>query len=174
MNPALRLQPDQEHLTPAQQAEAWRFADKFSSRQLSTEPVDEREAEAWLCQAYVVAGLAPPARIYWLDGPLQMVAALAPPNYWNKIYDSVKASVWCSVDDSVVECVGDPVSFSVRDSIGDAFYDSVGASIRAYWNAGWLASCQFLEVYLAPPRSMPWPGSTRWSLAIGWARRLRW
>jgi hypothetical protein len=63
------LQPGQQALTPAQEAEALRFAEAYIRAQLSTEPVDEQEAEAWLRQAYAMAGLMSPARIRWVDGP---------------------------------------------------------------------------------------------------------
>jgi hypothetical protein len=68
MDPALRIQPGQEYLTSAQEAEAERFAEKYIRRQLSTEPVDEPETERLLCQAYAVAGL-PPRNAFtgWMD-----------------------------------------------------------------------------------------------------------
>src|SRR5579862_9123473 len=87
---SLQLQPGQQDLTPEQEAEARHFAEERIQAQLSTEPVDEQEAEALLCQAYQVAGLAPPQRIHWLDGPLQLVADLAPASIW----PSVRASAW--------------------------------------------------------------------------------
>jgi hypothetical protein len=76
MDPALRLQPDQEQLTPAQEAEAWRFVRAYMQRQCSTDPVDEEQATAFLCQAYQVAGLPPPARIRWVNGPREVLAAI--------------------------------------------------------------------------------------------------
>src|SRR5579862_7465528 len=77
MDPALWLHSDQEELTPAQETEAKRFAEASIQRQLSTEPVDEQEAEGFLRQAYEAAKLIPPRHIHWLDGPLELVAVLA-------------------------------------------------------------------------------------------------
>ena len=51
-DPALRLQQGKPELTRAQEAEARRFADECIRTQLATSPVDEREAETMLCQAY--------------------------------------------------------------------------------------------------------------------------
>ena len=70
IEPHLRLYPGQQVLTPAQEAEARRFfAERFQT-QLSTEPVDEQEAEALLRRSYQVVKLPPP-RILWVDDPLQ-------------------------------------------------------------------------------------------------------
>jgi hypothetical protein len=57
--------------------EARRFATERIATQLSTEPVDESETEALLRHAYEVAGLPPPERIQWVDGPLQLIGTLA-------------------------------------------------------------------------------------------------
>lgn len=72
----LRLQPEQKRLTRSQKAAARRFAEERIASQLSTAPIDEAEAEAWLRQAYQVAGLAPPRIILWLDGPLSFCPLL--------------------------------------------------------------------------------------------------
>jgi hypothetical protein len=140
----LRIQPGQQTLTPAQEAEARRFAQEYIRAQLSTEPVDEQEAEAFLRQAYQAAGLNPPQRIHWLDGPLQLVAVLAPSNL---VGDSVRASVGTSVRASVGESVGASMwantyhrveesvwasaRISVRESVGASTWASVGTSVRA-------------------------------------------
>src|SRR6185312_9049623 len=92
----LRIQPGQEALTPVQEAEARRFAEERIATQLSTEPVDEPEAEALLRQAYAVAELPPPECISWLDGPLQFVAVLAPLRIEESSSAGVKDSVWTS------------------------------------------------------------------------------
>jgi hypothetical protein len=117
------LQPGQQDLTPAQQAEARRFADERIQAQLSTEPVDEQQAEAFLRQAYEAAGLAPPRRIHWLDGPLQLGAALAPLN--------ARDGVWASIGDRIWDRVWDRVENSVRASIEDRGSDRVENSVRA-------------------------------------------
>lgn len=54
-----------------------RFTAERIREQLSTEPVDEEAAEDLLRRAYATAGLPAPGHIHWLDGPLELVAALA-------------------------------------------------------------------------------------------------
>jgi hypothetical protein len=73
---ALRLQKGQQALTLEQEAEARRFAEERIRNQLDTAPVDEEQAEAFLWDAYAAAGLPPPRHIHWLDGPLELIAAL--------------------------------------------------------------------------------------------------
>lgn len=113
MGPALRLQSGQQRLTPAQEAEAWCFAEARIAAQLSAEPVDEPETERLLQQAYAVAGLPPPQHIIWLDGPVPLVALRTPESVW----DRVEESVW------------DRVGTRVRDCVWDSMYASVGASL---------------------------------------------
>ena len=72
----LRLQKGQQALTLEQEAEARRFAEERIRAQLDTAPVDEEQAEAFLWEAYAAAGLPPPRHIHWLDGPLELIAAL--------------------------------------------------------------------------------------------------
>jgi hypothetical protein len=69
-------QQGQQALTPEQEAEARRFAQERIRIQLDTAPVDEEQAEAFLWQAYATAGLPQPRHIHWLDGPLELIAAL--------------------------------------------------------------------------------------------------
>lgn len=151
MDPALRLQPGQQRLTPAQEAERERFADERIQTQLSTEPVNEPEAEAFLRQAYQVAKLEPPKRIHWLDGPLQLVAALVLPGVGTGVGERVQASVggcvvrgvWASVGDSITDSLS-AIGASVQDSVVDSVWDRVGASlmasVRASVDAGALLS----------------------------------
>jgi hypothetical protein len=72
------LHPDQQALTPAQEAEAWRFVKAYMQRQFSINPVDEEQAEAFLRQAYQVAGLPPPANVHWVNGPRGVLEVVAP------------------------------------------------------------------------------------------------
>ncbi len=67
-------------------------------------------------------GLPPPAHIHWLDGPLQLVAALAGESAWDY--------VWASDDDSIkdVEHIVVPAS---RSSVEARILGGIGASIRA-------------------------------------------
>jgi hypothetical protein len=179
MDTTLRLQPGQQVLTPAQEAEAWRFAEESLRRQLSTEPVDEQEAETLLRQVYKVAGLAPPRRVYWLDGPLQLAAVMMQPSREERAWGSVGASVGASVEASarnsvwnsvganvrvsVWESVGANVRANVWESVGVSVWESVEAnvpdsvpdrvrraSVEAYHQAFWLAFYRFFDAYLAP------------------------
>jgi hypothetical protein len=101
LDPALRLYPGQQELTPAQQAEASRFAEAGIHTQLSTDSVDEVEAETLLRQAYAAVKLAPPRHIHWLDGPLELVAVLGHDEAEIFVEDGVKARVHqCVWDDA--------------------------------------------------------------------------
>jgi hypothetical protein len=146
----LRIQPGQQTLTPAQEAEARRFAEERIAAQLSTEPVDESEAERLLRQAYEVAGLRSPQHIFWLDGPLQLVVVRAP-QYERAsmealvgagVYDRVRAKVRASVPGNVYKSlqrmsmfpsvhtrVHNSVSASVHKSVGKNVLDSVYTSV---------------------------------------------
>src|SRR5215472_6595319 len=106
MQQDLRLRPGQQTLAPAQEQEARRFAEERTRAQLSIEPVDEPKAERLLRQAYAVAKLPPPQHIHWLDGPLQLLAVLAPPSLQGSPWDSLRASVEASVWESVRASVG--------------------------------------------------------------------
>jgi hypothetical protein len=135
MDPALRLQPDQQTLTPEQEAEARHMAEAFIQARLSTEPVDEPEAEALVRQAYAAAGLAPPQPIHWVDGPLQLVAVLAPSSLGASVLDRL----WGSVRDRVGDRVRASVEASVVDSVGDRVLARVGEdSMEGYvWDIAW-------------------------------------
>jgi hypothetical protein len=124
--PALRLHPDQQELTPTQEAEARRFAAERIQAQLSTRPADEQQAEVWLRQAYTVAGLAPPQRIHWLDGPYRLNDVLGAHGYGSNVEDKgSSASIWASVKDSSRVSVWDRLKVSFRAGIRDRFKDSI-------------------------------------------------
>jgi hypothetical protein len=95
----------QPTLTPAQQAAAKSAAERFDEAcvqaHLSTEPVDEQAAEAYLRQAYERAGQAAPQQIHWLAGPCQLVAALASKRSWLRSDDTVRERISPSVWDSL-------------------------------------------------------------------------
>src|ERR1051326_778015 len=164
----LRIRPGQESLSTEQEAEARRFAQARIKAQLSTDPVDEPEAEALLKQAYTVVKLPAPRRIHWVDGPLQLVQALASPHgadseeadAWGSVLESVDervgksvvASVLLSVEDSVAESLGEHVWGSVLESVElqANVETSVRPSVRAYEVAPWLAYARFFDEYLAP------------------------
>ena len=100
-----KARQSQQTLTPEQQAAAKTTADRFDEAciqaHLSTEPVDEPMAEAYLRQAYERAGQAAPQQIHWLDGPCQLVAVLASKRSWLRIADTVRESISPSVWDSL-------------------------------------------------------------------------
>jgi hypothetical protein len=95
----------QQTLTPEQQAAAFAAAERFDEAcvqaHLSTEPVDEQTAEAYLRHAYERAGQAAPQQIHWLDGPRQLAAVLASKRSWLRIEDSVRESISPSVWESL-------------------------------------------------------------------------
>jgi hypothetical protein len=79
--------------------------------QLSTEPVDDEAALAWLRQAYTVAGPAPPQRNHWLDGPSRLYDVLAAHGYGSNVEDpgssaSICASVKAPIRASTITRVG--------------------------------------------------------------------
>jgi hypothetical protein len=119
-----KARQSQQTLTPEQQAAAKTAADHFDEAciqaHLSTEPVDEETAEAYLRQAYERAGQAAPQQIHWLAGPCQLVAVLASKRSWLRIDDTVREcispSVWDSLrDNTEISCIetGAPVLDSV-------------------------------------------------------------
>src|SRR5215469_14200380 len=140
MDPTLRLQPGKPRLTPAQEAERERFANERIQAQLSTESVPEPEAEAFLRHAYQVARLDPPKRIHWLDGPLQLVAALTLPGVGagvgERTQTSVGGSLWACLGDSFRNSVWPSIGTDVQDSVVDSVWDRVGGSVRASVRAG--------------------------------------
>lgn len=123
MDPALYVHPGQTHLTREQGAEVKRFAEVRLAAQLSMEPVDEAQAEAWLRDAYRVAGLAPPNEIIWLDGPVALVLLLGPLSMWERKRGHMEASVW--------ERVWESLRDSLKDGLRDDVFDNVRERVRA-------------------------------------------
>jgi hypothetical protein len=127
----LKIQPGQEALMPEQEAEARRFAAERVAAHLSTEPVDEAEAERLLREAYAVAGLPAPRRIHWLDGPLPFVAALGPHSLRAIVKASTGARVEASIEASIETGVGNGVRQHIRASIDASLKASVHPHLRA-------------------------------------------
>jgi hypothetical protein len=154
----LRLQAGQRELTAEQQAEAAHFVNGRIQEQLSTEPADESAAEAALAQAYHVAGLTPPATVFWLDGPLELVAAWTPPGIldqvkrrlnremlqrvtllaqkakWNgasAFYRDASTLVWPEVRGQVLSTVWDSLVAQGMDTLKHAIGEHVNAPVRA-------------------------------------------
>jgi len=104
VDPRFRLRPEQLALTSAQVAEAERFVSERIQAHLATTPVDEDAAEDLLRQAYAAAGVAAPNHIHWLDGPLELVAALVAEDWWVSIEDAYRDRVpHCVWDDSQLD-----------------------------------------------------------------------
>ena len=135
MDPALRLHPGQQELTRAQEAEAERFSEASIREQLSTEPVDEQEAETFLQQAYAVAGLSSPARVLWMDGPLPFLALLAPASVEASLRDALRTRVRVSAEAMLDTRIwDDPWGDRVWDwgnQIADSEREIVRASMQA-------------------------------------------
>jgi hypothetical protein len=73
---AFHLYRGQHALTPELVEEAKRLAEERIRNQLDTTPVDEDLAESLLWQAYAAVALPPPRHIHWLDGPMELIAAV--------------------------------------------------------------------------------------------------
>jgi hypothetical protein len=166
----LRIQPGQQALTPEQEAEAKRFAEARIAAQLSTEPVDEVEAEALVRQAYIAAQLPPPTHVHWVDGPLQLVAALVLhqveegvhrtmylvaglvlPQGWDHLGEGVTERVELSAyhninnrvkENGVGKGVEDHVSANVWSHIEASVWDHVGEPV---WEYAWATLGPFLQ-----------------------------
>jgi hypothetical protein len=132
-------------LTEEQKALLPVYRDKWMKIGLSTGPADRTKAEDAIRRAYKIAALDEPKQIIWSTSPLVgwiVVCILKNDKMMKKLFkeyqklgDSVWASVgnsvWASVGDSVGDSVEDSVEDSVGDSVGDSVWDSVGDSVRA-------------------------------------------
>jgi hypothetical protein len=146
----LRLQPGQEALTPEQEVEARRFTDERITEQLSTEPVDESEAEQLLRQAYATVGLTAPRSIHWVNGPMQVVALAEERDalsVWESVWLRTRLSLEgeenganATVGRGVWESVWNRMSSKsvwlrvyayVGDCVGQTIEASLGVSLRA-------------------------------------------
>ena len=92
-----------ESLTAEQTARFGEFIEKWTRIGLCTDPADRPRAEAGVCKAYEIAGLAPPERIVWCGSPMSMgltraiVFGLKEPSVGASVGESVWASVGASV-----------------------------------------------------------------------------
>lgn len=107
MDQQLRLRRGQQHLTLEQRAEAEHVAALCLQRYLSTEPVDEQEAEGYLWRAYEAVGLAAPRHVHWLDGPIELVSVLAHESGATFVQDDLK--------DHTAHCVWDDIARESRE-----------------------------------------------------------
>lgn len=112
--PCPKIAWGQQQLTPEQAAYARQFAQERIAVLLSTEPIDEQEAEEHLREAYRVIAEQPPATIRWFDSPLSFALA------------GVQASMWALKNRSRSKLRQDD---SGRRRIWDG-------TIRSIWNSG--------------------------------------
>jgi hypothetical protein len=77
------------------------YLDRWARARLSCEPADRHLAEEGIRHAYAAAGLAPPDRIVWCNGPMEMAKRLASASPDDSIGANVKAEVFDKVRDKV-------------------------------------------------------------------------
>jgi hypothetical protein len=75
--------------------------DRRGRVRMSCEPADQAAAEDGIRQTYRAAGLAPPDRIVWCGGPLEIAKRLATASPDRPIGANVKAEVFDRVRDRV-------------------------------------------------------------------------
>ena len=136
IDPAHRLVAGQEALTPAQEAEMRRFTDAYIQTQLSTEPVDERAAQALVERAYVLAGLDAPAQIEWLDGPRRLVERL----FSSTDQGAPQVSVWPHLQEQLAGSMFDSVGAEL-DAVGQqvetTVFERLEVRVRPGWRRRW-------------------------------------
>ena len=77
------------------------YLDRWAAAHLSCEPADRGTAEDGVRDAYVSAGLAPPQRIVWCGGPLEIAKHLAAASADDLIGVNVKAQIFDQVRNRV-------------------------------------------------------------------------
>src|SRR6476661_8422226 len=77
------------------------YLDRWTAAHLSCEPADRRTAEEGVREAYVSAGLAPPQRIVWCGGPLEIAEHLAAASSADLIGANVKVEIFDRVRNRV-------------------------------------------------------------------------
>ena len=77
------------------------YLDRWAAAHLSCEPADRRTAEEGVRDAYASAGLAPPQRIVWCGGPLEIAQHLAAASADDLIGANVKAEIFDQVRNRV-------------------------------------------------------------------------
>ena len=73
------------------------YLDRWGAAHMSTQPADRETAEEGVRIAYTAAGLAPPRRIVWCGGPLEIAKHLATAAAADAIGRNVKAEVFDQV-----------------------------------------------------------------------------
>ncbi len=77
------------------------YLDRWGAAHLSCQPADRDTAEEGIRLAYAAAGLAPPRRIVWCGGPLDIAKHLATASHADAIGRNVKAEVFDQVQKRV-------------------------------------------------------------------------
>src|SRR4249920_1882363 len=77
------------------------YLDRWAAAHLSCEPADRRTAEKGVRLAYATAGLAPPQRIIWCGGPLEIAKHLADASPADEFGANVKAQTFDQVRNKI-------------------------------------------------------------------------
>jgi hypothetical protein len=77
------------------------YLDRWARVRMSCEPADRPTAEQGVRHAYAAAGLAPPDRIVWCGGPLEIARHIATASPEDAIGANVKTEVFDKVQDKV-------------------------------------------------------------------------
>ena len=88
-------------LAPTLSQNLLHYLDGWAAARLSCEPADRIMGEEGVRQAYLAAGLAPPQRIVWCNGPLDMAERLAEIARSDDIGVNVKGEVFTAIRDRV-------------------------------------------------------------------------
>jgi hypothetical protein len=78
------------------------YLNRWAGRRFSREPADRKATEEGVRLAYAAAGLAPPQRIIWRRGPLEIANDLATA----RAEDSIGANVKLAIFDCVQNRIG--------------------------------------------------------------------
>jgi len=77
------------------------YLEQWAAAQLSCEPANRSAADEGVRLAYATAGLSPPERIVWCEGPLEITDALRRVSSTDRVGSSVKAQVFDHVRQKV-------------------------------------------------------------------------
>jgi len=133
--PAL-LQIERPALTPAQKAQLQLYSDRWMAVRRSTAPVDRTAAEQGVVLAYRSAGLAPPTKIEWCSGPIQLARTWLETVDKNRAGPNVRHRVITQALEQAGRNVGgyrrsdwrlgiDPTRLATRDPLGTEVNDAV-------------------------------------------------
>jgi hypothetical protein len=107
-------------LSPEQAARLADYRGRWERVRMSTAPADRQAAAAAVETAYRVAGLAPPGRIEWCDGPVELARSCAETGA-AVAGDNVKATVVDEVLREAAYAIDHALGREVRSQISSAF-----------------------------------------------------